>query len=79
VLDIMKKARSLNLDVQPIWVSRDNPFLQKADAISKGVDTDSWVIGEGDFSHLCGLFDPFSVDLSSFSKSSHPISFSHPC
>jgi hypothetical protein len=29
VLDIMKKARWLNLDVQPIWVSRDNPFLLK--------------------------------------------------
>jgi hypothetical protein len=36
VLDIMKLGRSLLLDIQPVWVSRDNPFLLKADVISKG-------------------------------------------
>jgi hypothetical protein len=41
-LDILRVSRRLKFDVQPIWVSRDNPFLLKADAISKGMDTDNW-------------------------------------
>jgi hypothetical protein len=42
VLRILKKGRELNYDIQPIWVSRDNPFLQKADCLSKGIDSDNW-------------------------------------
>jgi hypothetical protein len=42
VLDILKKSRELLFDLQPIWVSRNNPILLKADAISKGIDTDNW-------------------------------------
>jgi hypothetical protein len=41
VLYILSRGRSLKLDIQPIWVSRDNPFLLKVDAISKGIDTDN--------------------------------------
>jgi hypothetical protein len=41
VRDIMRIGRLLQLDLQPIWVSRDNPFLLKADVISKGIDTDN--------------------------------------
>jgi hypothetical protein len=44
VLDILKRGRTLLLDLQPVWVSRDNPFLLKADAISKGVDADNWEV-----------------------------------
>jgi hypothetical protein len=44
VLDILSRGRSLKLDIQPIWVSRDNPCPLKADAISKGIDTDNWEI-----------------------------------
>jgi hypothetical protein len=61
--DILSRGRSLKLDIQPIWVSRDNPFLLKADAISKGVDTDNWEIAILDFDHLSTLKCPFSVDL----------------
>jgi hypothetical protein len=41
VLDILSRGCSLKLNIQTIWVSRDNPFLLKADAISKGVDMDN--------------------------------------
>jgi hypothetical protein len=66
VLDIMRIGRLLLLDLQtfgPIWVSRDNPFLLKAEAISKGIDTDIWEITGDNVAHLSALFGPFTVDL----------------
>jgi hypothetical protein len=63
VLDILKRGRALLLDLQPVWVSRDNPFLLKADAISKGIDTDIWEVSRSDYDHLNTLFGPFSIDL----------------
>jgi hypothetical protein len=63
VLDISERGRRLLLDLQPVWVSRDNPFLLKADAISKGVDTDNWEVSRADYDHLNLLFGPFSIDL----------------
>jgi hypothetical protein len=63
VLDILSRGRSLKLDIQPIWVSRDNPCLLKADVISKGVDTDNREIAISDFDHLSTLMGPFFVDL----------------
>jgi hypothetical protein len=62
-LDILKRGRDLKLDIHPIWVSRDNPFLQKADGLSKGIDTDNWEIDGSDFENLDILFGPFSIDL----------------
>jgi hypothetical protein len=53
----------LNYDIQPIWVSRDNPFLQKADCLSKGIDSDNWEIADTDYAHLEERFGPFSIDL----------------
>jgi hypothetical protein len=41
VLDILKRGRELQFSIVPVWVSRDNPFLQKADALSKGIDSDN--------------------------------------
>jgi hypothetical protein len=63
VLEILKRGRSLLLDLQPVWVSRDNPFLLKADAISKGVDTDNWEVSRSDYDELNAFFGPFSIDL----------------
>jgi hypothetical protein len=63
VLRILKKGRELNYDIQPIWVSRDNPFLQKADCLSKGINSDNWAIAAMDYAHLEARFGPFSVDL----------------
>jgi hypothetical protein len=48
VLKILKVGRELRYDVQPIWVSRDNPFLQKADCLSKGIYLVNWQIAELD-------------------------------
>jgi hypothetical protein len=63
VLDILTRGRTLLLDLQPVWVSRDNPFLLKADAICNGVDTDNWEVSRADYDHLNLLFGPFSIDL----------------
>jgi hypothetical protein len=63
LLNTLGSARALLLDVQPVWVSRDNPFLLKADAISKGVNTDNWEVAVSDWTQLSGPFGPFSVDL----------------
>jgi hypothetical protein len=51
------------MDLQPIWVSQENPFLLKADAISKGMDTDNWELVDSDFVQLSTLFGPFTIDL----------------
>jgi hypothetical protein len=48
VLKILKVGRELRYNVQPIWVSRDNPFLQKADCLSKGIYSVNWQIAELD-------------------------------
>jgi hypothetical protein len=63
VLDILKKGRELQFSIEPVWVSRDNPFLQKADALSKGIDSDNWAISPADFNDLAVRFGPFTVDL----------------
>jgi hypothetical protein len=63
VLEILRKGRELRYDVHPIWVSGDNPFLQKADCLSKGIDSDNWSVGREDFSHLEERFGPFTIDL----------------
>jgi hypothetical protein len=63
VLEILRKGRKLRYDVHPIWVSRNNPFLQKADCLSKGIDADNWSVGRKDFSHLEERFGPFTIDL----------------
>jgi hypothetical protein len=49
VRDILRRGRALLMDLQPIWVSRENPFLLKADAISKGIITDKWEIVDSEF------------------------------
>jgi hypothetical protein len=63
VLEILRSARDLKFQVEPVWVSRDNPFLQKADAISKGINADNWAISEGDAAQLSVVFGEFSIDL----------------
>jgi hypothetical protein len=63
VLEILKKGRRLRFDIQPIWVSRDNPFLPKADCLLKGIDSDNWCIGANNFGHLDEKFGPFTINL----------------
>jgi hypothetical protein len=63
VLEVLRLARSLFLDVRPIWVSRDHPWLQRADGLSKQIDTDNWSVWDGDFAFIARSFGPFTVDL----------------
>jgi hypothetical protein len=56
-------ALKLNLDLNPIWVPRTDPRLQKADAMTKQVNTDDWSIHPEAFSTLQQWFGKFSVDL----------------
>jgi hypothetical protein len=68
VLEILRKGRTLKYNVHPIWVSRNNPFLQKADCLSKGIDSDNWSVGAEDFFNLEVRFCPFTIDLFSTCK-----------
>jgi hypothetical protein len=75
VLEILRKARALKFGVEPVWVSRDNPFLQQADCLSKGIDSDNWGISEEDFCHLGALFGPFTIDLFATSNNAKCLRF----
>jgi hypothetical protein len=63
ILRVLEKARELHLDIQHIWISRDDPRLQKADGLTKGVNTDEWSIGRSAFSEIERKNGPFSGDL----------------
>jgi hypothetical protein len=63
VMEILRKGRELLYDVQPFWVSCDNPFQQKADCLSKGIDSDNWSICRQDFDHFKARFGPFPINL----------------
>jgi hypothetical protein len=63
ILDIFCLSRKLGLDIRPIWVRRDSPFLVHADGLSKSIDTDGWSVWQGDFDFLAAQFGPFTIDL----------------
>jgi hypothetical protein len=62
-LQVLELALKLNLDLNPIWVSRVNPRLQKADALTKQVNSDDWSVHPEAFGTLQRWFGKFSVDL----------------
>jgi hypothetical protein len=62
-LQVLEIALRLNLDLNPIWVSRTDQRLQKADAMTKQVNTDDWSIHPEAFSTLQSWFGKFTVDL----------------
>jgi hypothetical protein len=62
-LQILELARGLNLDLQPVWVSKSDPRLQKADALSKHVNTDDWSVHHDAFRDLERMVGVFTVDL----------------
>jgi hypothetical protein len=62
-LQVLEIALKLNLDLNPIWVSRTDPRLQKADAMTKQVNTNIWSIRPEAFGTLQSWFGKFSVDL----------------
>jgi hypothetical protein len=82
IFSLFKTACAMQLDIRPIWVSRDNPFLQHADGLSKMIDTDNWAVAQGDFDNLKSLFGPFTVDLfatAANAKVERFFSFTHEC
>jgi hypothetical protein len=44
ILELLRLARAFSLDIRPIWVRSDHHWLQRADAMSKQIDTDSWSV-----------------------------------
>jgi hypothetical protein len=44
-------------------VSRDHPWLQRADGLSKQIDTDNWSVWDGNFAFIARSFGPLPVDL----------------
>jgi hypothetical protein len=63
ILDLLRTAWSLFLDLRPVWVSWDHPLLQRANARSKSIDTDNWSVWPVDFDFLFHQFGPFTVNL----------------
>ena len=59
----IEKAKGLNVDLVPIWARRSDPRLLKADAGSKGTDTDSWELPADVYADLVIQFGQFTVDL----------------
>jgi hypothetical protein len=62
-LQILELARGLNLDLQPVWVSPAEPRLQKADALSKHINSDVWSVHWDAFEFLRQTVAEFMVDL----------------
>jgi hypothetical protein len=53
----------LNLDLNAIWVSRSDPRLQKADALTKQVNWDDWSVHSDAFNTLQQWFRVSSINL----------------
>jgi hypothetical protein len=62
-LQVLELALKLNLDFHPIWVSRSDPRLQKADDLSKQINSDDWSVHPDAFCTLQSWFGKFKVDL----------------
>jgi hypothetical protein len=62
-LQILELARGLNLHLQPVWVSCADPWLQKADALSKHINSYDWSVHWDAFESLRQMVGEFMVDL----------------
>jgi hypothetical protein len=63
VLQVLELALKLNLDLYPIWISRVDPRLQKANALTKQVNSEDWLVHPEAFGKLQRWFGKFSGDL----------------
>jgi hypothetical protein len=59
----LELALELNLDLNAIWVSRSDPRFQKADALTKQVNSDDWSVHPDAFVTLQQWFGVFSIDM----------------
>jgi hypothetical protein len=62
-LQVLELALELNLDLNAIWVSRSDPKLQKADALTKQVNSDNWSVHPDAFNTLQQWFGVFTINL----------------
>jgi hypothetical protein len=60
---VLELALELSLDLNAVWVSRSDPRLQKADMLSKHVNSDDWYVHPDAFNTRQQWFGVFSVDL----------------
>jgi len=69
VFEIALRIKKLNLKIEPVYLRREDPRIQVADAGSKSTDTDNWSIDESSFQELHEIFN-FEYDLfaDSFNK-----------
>ena len=58
--DIFKFCKEFNIDVNIVWVPRED--IPYADALSKQIDYDDWTLTEEFFAYLNDLWGPFSID-----------------
>jgi hypothetical protein len=63
LLQILELARGLNLDLQPIWMSRADPRLQRADALSKHINSDDRSVHWDALESLRQMVGEFTVNL----------------
>jgi hypothetical protein len=62
-LQVLELALELNLDLNAIWVSRSDPRLQKADALTKQVNLDDWSVHPDAFVTLQQWLGVFFINL----------------
>jgi hypothetical protein len=62
-LVILEKAKELRLEIVPVWVRRTDERLQKADALTKGKNSDDWSLSSRDFAQVEQEFGKFEFDL----------------
>ena len=63
ILRTLAVARLVCAHLTPVWVPRDTPFLQEADALSKGIDANEWQFPMESIRELEDRFGRFSIDL----------------
>ena len=62
VLEVMGLTRSLNINLIPVHLKREDPRIQMADAGSRVRDSDDWSVDSESFHQLNSQFGPFTLD-----------------
>ena len=73
-LRIAELTRRWEIELDPFWISREEPQIREVDKLSKEVDTSDYKLSREDFRGLEEAFGPFSCDMfaSSFSYQLKP-------
>ena len=63
VLHIYDLAIFHKLDIIPVWSRRTDARILRADAASKGWDSDEWLVPDDIYALVIKFFGPPSIDL----------------